>query len=158
MDILVLSAALSISFAFVSNFLSRSIKGYVNLVRYSALHARCLDLITSDLKESPEDVQNLIRDIRQFDASFASPLKLSVALWKMFTELGYGLFFGILIVLQTFATVAWWEMSMSIPCLWFVVVIAFGPLWLAAEIVFLRYFSSYFRGASANWAEALRLR
>ena len=55
-DILLLAAVPSLAFAFVANFMSRSIKGYLNLLRYASLYSRCLRLASGSASVTPAAV------------------------------------------------------------------------------------------------------
>jgi hypothetical protein len=160
-DVLLLTAVLAISFAFVSNFMSRSIKGYVNMMRYVGLYSACVRIASGDGDRSPADLKRLVANINKYDVDFAPVLTLRQALAKMLTELGYGLFFTIIGVLQLAAALVWIRLPTSpfAPLFWSL--LALGPIWCVVELTFLRWSSSYFRysgGGASSWQEAKRLK
>lgn len=155
-DILLLTAALSLSCAFVSNFMSRSIKGYLNLMRYVALYSGCLKLCASTTLVSRDDLATLTRQIKKYDKDFCPPLRLWTVCKKMLTELGYGLFFVVLAGLYGVAAVLWHMTSPGLGYWWFWVVLAGGPVWLGVELYFLVK-SNYFQFKAyspEDWEEA----
>ncbi|TIW60097.1 hypothetical protein [Mesorhizobium sp. WSM3873] len=160
-DVLLLMAVLAVSFAFVSNFMSRSIKGYVNLMRYAGLYSACIRMASGTGDRTPAGLKQLVADINKYDVNFAPSLTLRRALAKMLTELGYGLFFAIIGVLQFAATLVWLRLPPSpfAPLFW--VALAMGPVWFVVELIFLRWLSSYFRyrgDGARGWPEAERLK
>lgn len=157
-DVLVLAAVLSLAFAFIANFLSRSIKGYLNLMRYAALYSRCVRLASGAVPVTSSEIKELKSQIKQYDDDFCPPLTLSAVLRKMITELGYGLFFVILIFADIVVTIAWVCANTTISGLVFLAILALGPAWLIAELVLLRR-SSYFRYGDhppISWREAIQ--
>lgn len=160
-DILLLTAVLAVAFAFVSNFLSRSIKGYLNLVRYATLYARTLRVASGQTAQTAENIQALIADIETYDAAFRPPLQLRQTVLKMVTELGYGLFFGILSLLLAGAAFVWETAQTTVWCAFFWLLLFAGPAWLGVELLFLRFGSHYFsyaKNAPKGWPEAEKLR
>lgn len=159
-DILFLTAVLSLSCAFVSNFMSRSIKGYLNLMRYVALYSHCLRLSGAAVPVSSADLAALTAQIKQYDDDFCPPLRLRIAVGKMITELGYGLFFAVLLGLYAGAAALWHITDVSLGYWWFWAVLAFGPVWLCVELYFLGK-STYFQFkeyAAEDWPEANKRR
>ncbi len=160
-DILLLTAVLAVAFAFVSNFLSRSIKGYLNLVRYATLYARTVRLASGKMPRTTENIQALVTDIDTYDAAFRPPLLLRQTILKMLTELGYGLFFGILSLLLIGATVVWLNAQTTVCDAFFWLLVCSGPVWLVVELLFLRFGSHYFNYTETpakGWSEAEKLR
>ena len=155
-DVILLTAVISLSFAFVSNFLSRSIKGYLNLIRYVGLYSHCLRVSSSPVPVTPDMLRELTGRIRQYDDDFCPPLPLGTVFWKMVSELGYGLFLGILILLYIIAAAGWFHVESTLSGFWFWGILAFGPVWLIVELVFLKHLSNYFRYkdyAVESWSE-----
>lgn len=160
-DMLLLTAVLAVSFAFVSNFMSRSIKGYVNMMRYVGLYSSCVRIASGNGSRTSAGLKQLVADINKYDVDLAPPLTLPRALAKMLTELGFGLFFGIIAVLQLAAILVWFRLPPSpfAPLFWGL--LAMGPVWWVVELIFLRWVSSYFRyGAEGakGWQEAERIK
>ncbi|MBX3576081.1 MAG: hypothetical protein KF723_02645 [Rhizobiaceae bacterium] len=160
-DVLLLMAVLAISFAFVSNFMSRSIKGYVNMMRYVGLYSACIRMASGNGDRTPAGLKRLVAEINKYDVDLAPALTLRRALAKMLTELGYGLFFAIIGVLQLAAALVWLRLPPSpyAPLFW--CLLAMGPVWCVIELIFLRWLSSYFRYGSEGakgWREAERLK
>lgn len=157
-DILLLTAVVSLAFAFVANFMSRSMKGFLNLVRYVSLYSRCVRVASGSVPLTADAVEELRSHITQYDDDFCPPLGFGVVLQKMATELGYGLFLAILVAIEGAALWAWLQTSDS-PCnplFW--IILAFGPVWLVTELILLRN-SSYFRFGgypAQSWDEAFR--
>ncbi|MGD9537109.1 MAG: hypothetical protein AB7P52_05070 [Alphaproteobacteria bacterium] len=160
-DILLLTAVLAVAFAFVSNFMSRSIKGYLNLVRYATLYSRTVSLASGKIAQTPDNVRSLVNDIDTYDVAFRPPRKLGQTIFKMMTELGYGLFFGILTVLLAGAAVIWTMAQTTVCGAYFWLLVCSGPVWLVIELLFLRFVSRYFSyapNAPRGWPEAEKLR
>lgn len=155
-DVLLLTSVISLSFAFVSNFLSRSMKGYLNLIRYVGLYSRCIRLCSSVTPVTSKDLGEFTGHIKQYDDDFCPPLPPGTVFWKMITELGYGMFFGILFLLYAIAIFGWFDVETAHCSLLFWGVAAFGPVWLIIELHFLSHVSSYFRYRAyriETWAE-----
>ena len=160
-DILLLTTVLSLSIAFVSNFLSRSIKGYLNLMRYVGLYNCCLRLASNKEKTKTDALNKTIDNIIKFDAGLFPPLTLTTTIWKMIFELGYGLFFVIQGILLAGAAAAWVSTPTSVHSVFFWLLFSSGPVWFILELVFLRFRSSYFRynGQPAiNWSDVQNLK
>ncbi len=160
-DVLLLTAVLAVAFAFVSNFMSRSIKGYLNLVRYAALYSRTVSLASGKTAQTPDNVRTLVSYIDTYDVEFRPPLLLRQTVVKMLTELGYGLFFGILSLLLAGAVVIWTTAQTTVCGALFWLLFCSGPVWLVIELLFLRFVSRYFSYAGAapkGWPDAEKLR
>lgn len=157
-DILLLTAVLGLSTAFIANFLSRSMKGFLNLMRYVSLYSACVRLASGTVPVSRAALASIRENIRQYDDEFCPPLTFWTVVWKMATELGYGLFFGVLLLAHVLAVLAWLELGTN-PCsAYFWLLLALGPVWLAAELILLRR-SSYYRYGNyekTSWHEAER--
>lgn len=155
-DILLLTAVLSLSFAFVANFMSRSIKGYLNLMRYVGLYSSCLGLVTSGERITAAQLRDVTGAIKQYDEDFCPPLRLRTAFWKMISELGYGLFIIILVILYAAAAVVWHVIDSTLWYWLFWGVLAIGPLWLLVELHFLKssHYFSFKNYTVGNWPEA----
>lgn len=157
-DILLIATVFSLSFAFVSNFLSRSIKGYLNLLRYASLYSHCLRLASGSDPVTLVALHKLVGHIRQYDDDFCPPLTLGTVVGKMLKELGYGLFFFILVVADIVAVITWYTAATTISTCLFWFIVALGPFWLAIELFLLRHSSYYRYGAYPveSWPEALQ--
>lgn len=160
-DILLLTTVFTVAFAFVANFMSRSIKGYLNVVRYAALYSRIVRLASGKTTQTAHAVSALADDIDTYDAAFRPPLLLRQAVEKMLTELGYGLILAILCLLLAGMAYLWVTTSTTVSSVWFWMALALGPAWLAVELSFLRFGSSYFRyaeGRAKSWPDAEMLK
>ena len=139
-DVFILTIAISVAIAIVSHFLSRSIKGYLNIIRYVSLYSECLEFAQHPKETGAE--AKLQEYIATYDKNFVAPLNFRSCLWKMFTELGFLLFFAVMLVPHCLLSFA---LLRSEFC--FLVSLAAalpGPIWFFVELALLRK-STYFK-------------